>query len=227
MASRLGRVALVGVAFMSVGCVRGCTSSRPPIHINPSMDNQPKLRPQAESGFFYDGAGMRQPIAGTIARGELHEDTALYAGLDAAGQPVATSPIATDDKVLARGADRFRIYCQPCHDPRGDGKGILFQRGNVPTPSLHSDKVRTATDGYLFGVITNGSGLMPSYKWPIATEDRWAIIAHVRSLQAKRVAEGGTPPAAAPAPAESPAATASPAASPAAASPAAPAGGTP
>ncbi len=192
---------VVAMALSSVACVRGCTSSQPPIHINPSMDRQPKARPQAESGFFYDGATMRQPIPGTIARGELREDMALYAGLDAAGQPVATSPIAVDEKVLARGADRFKIYCQPCHDPRGDGKGILFQRGNVPTPSFHSEKIRTATDGYIFGVITNGSGLMPSYKWPIAPQDRWAIIAHVRALQAKRIAESGETPAAAPSPA--------------------------
>jgi mono/diheme cytochrome c family protein len=224
MADRAARVALAALALSSVACVRGCTSSRPPIHINPSMDNQPKLRPQSESGFFYDGSGMRPLVPGTIARGELREDTALYAGTDAAGQPVATSPIAADEKVLARGADRYHIYCQPCHDPRGDGKGILFQRGNVPTPSLHSDKVRTAPDGFIFGVITNGSGLMPSYKWPIPAEDRWAIVAHLRTLQQERIAEGGGAPAVAPA---SPTAGEAPPAAPPAAPEASPAAATP
>jgi mono/diheme cytochrome c family protein len=225
MADRAARLALAALALTSVACVRGCTSSQPPIHINPSMDNQPKLRAQSESGFFYDGAGMRPLVPGTIARGELREDTALYAGTDAAGQPVATSPIAADEKVLARGEERYRIYCQPCHDPRGDGKGILFQRGNVPTPSLHSDKVRTAPDGFVFGVITNGSGLMPAYKWPIPPEDRWAIVAHLRALQQQRIAEGGAPPAPALAPAD--AGTASPAPETSPATPAAsPAGGT-
>jgi mono/diheme cytochrome c family protein len=225
MADRAARLVLAALALTSVACVRGCTSSQPPIHINPSMDNQPKLRAQSESGFFYDGAGMRPLVPGTIARGELREDTALYAGTDAAGQPVATSPIAADEKVLARGEERYRIYCQPCHDPRGDGKGILFQRGNVPTPSLHSDKVRTAPDGFVFGVITNGSGLMPAYKWPIPPEDRWAIVAHLRALQQQRIAEGGAPPAPAPAPADAAAASPAPETSPA--TPAAsPAGGT-
>lgn len=187
---------IVALAVVSAGCVRGCTSSRPPIHVNPSMDQQPKLRPQAESGFFYDGAAMRPPVPGTIARGELREDAVFFAGTDAAGQPVVASPIAADEALLARGADRYQIYCQPCHDPRGDGKGILFQRGNVPTPSLHSDKVLTAPDGFIFGVITNGSGLMPSYRWPIEPKDRWAIVAHVRQLQSQRMAEnGGTMPA--------------------------------
>jgi hypothetical protein len=87
----------------------------------------------------------------------------------------------------------------------------------VPTPSLHSDKVRTAPDGFIFGVITNGSGLMPSYKWPIPAEDRWAIVAHLRTLQQERIAESGGAPPAAPA--------AAPEASPAAATPS-PAGGT-
>ena len=75
------------------GCARGCTSSRPPIHLNPSMDNQPKVRAQSASTFFYDGASMRQPIPGTVAIGGLKEDTAFFTGKGADGQFVATSPV--------------------------------------------------------------------------------------------------------------------------------------
>jgi len=169
--------------FSGCGLLRGCTSSKPPIHINPSMDDQPKLLPQAESAFFYDGSGMRQPVPGTVARGELREDDAFFLGRDADGKPVASIPGPVDAE---RGRARYAIYCQPCHDPRGDGKGILFQRGNVPTASFHTDKLRGYTDGQLFDVITNGSGLMPAYKWPISPADRWAIVAHVRALQRER-----------------------------------------
>ena len=178
---------LVSMAFVS-GCARGCTSSRPPIHLNPSMDDQPKVRPQAASTFFYDGSGMRQPVPGTVPIGGLMEDAAFFTGKGDNGQFVASIPVAVDDRVLARGADRYRIYCQPCHDARGDGKGILFQRGNVPTASFHQEKVLTYPDGQLFDIITNGSGLMSGYKWPIPPADRWAIIAHVRDLQKKRPA---------------------------------------
>lgn len=189
-----GLVFTVAALALASGACRGCTSSRPPIHINPSMDNQPKVRPQAESRFFYDGAAMQKPVPGTVARGDLREDRALYEGKDASGAAVATSPIAATPELLARGTERYRIYCQPCHDPRGDGKGILFQRGNVPTTSLHADKVRAAGDGQLFDVITNGVGLMSPYRWPIPPEDRWAIVAHVRELQRQRLAEAeGTP----------------------------------
>jgi mono/diheme cytochrome c family protein len=152
------------------------------------MDNQPKVRPQAASTFFFDGAGMREPVPGTVAIGGLKEDEPLFTGKGADGQFVATSPIPVDETVVARGRERYRIYCQPCHDARGDGKGIMFTRGSVPTASFHEGKVLTYTDGQIFDVITNGAGLMAGYRWPIPPADRWAIIAYVRTLQRERAA---------------------------------------
>ena len=93
------------------------------------------------------------------------------------------------------------IYCQPCHDARGDGKGILFQRGNVPTATFHQEKMLKYTDGQIFDIMTNGQGLMPSYRWPIPPADRWAIIAHIRDLQRKRLASATSAPTPAQAPA--------------------------
>jgi mono/diheme cytochrome c family protein len=182
------------------GCVRGCTMSHPPIHPNPSMDDQPKVRPQAASTFFYNGQGMREPVPGTVAVGELREDPVFYTGKNAAGQFVAAIPVAVDEALLQRGEQRYAIYCQPCHDARGDGKGILFQRANVPTATFHQEKILKYADGQLFDIISNGSGLMPAYKWPIPPADRWAIIAHVRDLERKRLASAPTN-ASAPAPA--------------------------
>jgi mono/diheme cytochrome c family protein len=184
----------VATLLLALAGCRGWTSSQPPIHINPSMDQQPKYLPQAESAFFYDGATMRPPVPGTVARGELREDRAFYEGKDAAGKDLVHSPVETTPEVLARGAERFRIYCAPCHDARGDGKGILAQQG-LPTTSLHIDRLRAVEDGYVFEVITNGRGLMPAYRWPIPPADRWAIIARVRELQRQRQQEesGGTP----------------------------------
>jgi mono/diheme cytochrome c family protein len=189
-------IAVIALALSGCGLLRGCTSSQPPIHLNPSMDDQPKLLPQSESAFFYDGSGMRLPVEGTVARGELREDDAFWRGIGPDGKPVAKIPVAVDEALLARGRARYAIYCQPCHDARGDGKGILFQRGNVPTSSFHLDKIRAYPDGQLFDIVTNGSGLMPSYKWPIPPADRWAIIAHVRELERERaeaVARRATP----------------------------------
>jgi hypothetical protein len=186
------RVTLTALALMSAiataGCARGCTSSRPPIHLNPSMDDQPKVRAQAASTFFYNGAAMREPVPGTVAIGGLKEDGVFFTGKGPDGQFVATMPMAVDDALLARGRDRYHIYCQPCHDARGDGRGILYQRGSVPTASFHQEKILKYPDGQIFDVITNGFGLMSGYRWPIPPADRWAIVAHVRELQRERAA---------------------------------------
>ena len=187
--SRRGLMVVVFASMVCVsGCARGCTSSRPPIHLNPSMDDQPKVRAQSASAFFYDGSSMRQPVPGTVPIGGLMEDVAFASGKGADGQFVTASPVPVDEKVVERGHDRYRIYCQPCHDARGDGKGILFQRGNVPTASFHQEKILKYSDGQIFDVITNGFGLMAGYRWPIPPADRWAIIAYVRDLQRKRAA---------------------------------------
>jgi mono/diheme cytochrome c family protein len=192
--TRLG--VIVAIALVPIaGCARGCTSSRPPIHVNPSMDNQPKVRPQAASTFFYDGSSMRPPVPGTVPIGGLKEDGVFFTGKGADGQFVAAIPVAADDALRARGQERYAIYCQPCHDARGDGKGILFQRANVPTATFHQEKILKYADGQIFDVITNGVGLMPGYKWPIPPADRWAIVAHVRELQRARSAGTAGAPA--------------------------------
>jgi mono/diheme cytochrome c family protein len=166
---------LLGVALAAPslsGCVRGCSSSQPPILINPSMFNQPKAKPYASSDFFFDGKAMRDPVPGTIARGHLPGGEGEEA---AVGDPQTR---------LARGRERYGIYCQPCHDERGEGHGILAERGKVPTRNLLEQKIRDYSDQKLFETITDGFGLMPGYRYQVPARDRWAIIAYVRDLQA-------------------------------------------
>ena len=140
---------------------------------------------------------MREPVPGTVPIGGLKEDAAFFTGKGADGQFVATIPVTVDEALLERGRQRYVIYCQPCHDARGDGKGILFQRGNVPTASFHQEKILKYPDGQIFDVITNGKGLMPGYRWPIPPADRWAIVAYVRELERKRLASAAGAPASA------------------------------
>jgi mono/diheme cytochrome c family protein len=185
--SRAALFAPLSLLLLVAGC-RGCPSPLPPIHIVPNMDFQEKAQALEESDFFYDGMVMRLPVEGTVARGDLERDPRVATGAEPSGRHLASSPIPVDETLLARGEERYAIYCQPCHDPRGNGRGILFEYGSVPTASFHDEQRRAYTDGRLFDIITNGSGLMPGYKWPIPPEDRWAIVAHVRRLQQERVA---------------------------------------
>jgi len=189
------RAPLLALALLLTGC-RGCPSSRPPIHLNPNMDIQPKLKPQAESTFFYDGAGMRVPVAGTVAEGELREDSAYWTGKDATGGWIAAVPGQGDAAVLVRGQQRFGIYCGPCHGPAADGKGMLFQRAQVQSANLMEQRFRDMPTGQLFDEVTHGLGLMPAYGPYIPVADRWAILAYLRKLQAESPVPEGAAPAA-------------------------------
>ena len=81
------------------------------------------------------------------------------------------------------GRERYNIYCSPCHDYTGSGKGLVVQRGFPPPPSYHLDRLVKAPAGHFFDVITNGYGTMYSYASRVTPEDRWAIAAYIRALQ--------------------------------------------
>jgi mono/diheme cytochrome c family protein len=176
-------ILLFGILLVASGCFQGMPSDKPPIDINPNMDNQPKYKAQEASAFFADGKTMRTPPPGTVARGHLDEDDAYYRGVDEDGKPIKKMPVAPTLQVLERGQERFNIYCSPCHSRVGNGKGIMISRGYVPPPSFHSDRLRNIEDGHIFDVITHGLRNMPSYAHQIPTADRWAIIAYLRALQ--------------------------------------------
>jgi mono/diheme cytochrome c family protein len=121
-------------------------------------------------------------VAGTVARGQLHEDTLLYTG-KVNGADATSLPFPVDTAVMARGQQRFDIYCSPCHGRTGQGDGMVVQRGFRRPPTFHQDRLRNAPAGQIFDVITNGFGAMPDYAAQINAEDRWKIIAYVRALQ--------------------------------------------
>ncbi len=166
-----------------MGCYQGMPSKKPPIHINPNMDDQPKYQTQAESQFFANGQAMRLPVEGTIARGSLHDDVVYFTGKDALGKLVKSAPVAPTFEVLKRGQDRFNIYCSPCHGRLGDGTGMVVKRGMFPPPTYHQERLRAIEDGHIFDVITNGIRNMPSYKSQVPVADRWAIVNYIRALQ--------------------------------------------
>jgi mono/diheme cytochrome c family protein len=150
------------------------------------MHDQPRYKPYAASRLFPDGMSARLPVEGTVARGELRENVALYVGRTAnntAAPYITELPIPLTKATLERGRQRFNIYCSPCHGQTGDGEGMIVQRGMKHPPSYHTDRLRQEPVGYYFDVITNGFGVMASYASRIPAEDRWAIIAYVRALQ--------------------------------------------
>jgi mono/diheme cytochrome c family protein len=160
----------------------GCGSKRtPPIQVFPDMKDQPKYLPQAASRFFADGRELRRPVPGTVARGYLKDDDAFYAGMRRGAY--VSDPLPMDRATLDRGQERFNIYCAPCHDRTGSGRGIVAQRGSWPAFDLTDPRIRQMPDGEIFDTITHGKRSMPAYRFQVNERDRWAIIAYVRALQ--------------------------------------------
>lgn len=160
---------------------------------------QPKVKPLEASTFYSDRQSARKPVAGTVARGRLNEDDAMYTGY-VGGKLVTTLPsqVKLDKDLLERGQERFTIYCTPCHGQLGDGKGMIAERGfnlRKKPASYHTERLRKMPIGHFFDVITNGHGVMYSYAARVQVADRWAIAAYIRALQASQ----DTDPAEAPA----------------------------
>ena len=146
------------------------------------MHVQPRFNPLAKSDFFADERSARPLVPGTIARGDLRQDTYFYTG-KIGDTPGDFMPFPVTEGVLARGRERFNIYCSPCHSQLGDGNGMIPQRGFRRPPSYHIERLRKAPLGYFFDVMTNGFGAMPDYSSQIQPPDRWAIVAYIRALQ--------------------------------------------
>jgi mono/diheme cytochrome c family protein len=158
------------------------------------MHDQPKYKPYRQSEFFTDGRAMRPLVAGTVAQGTLRDDTALFTG-KSGGDFVTEIPLAVTADLLERGRSEFQVFCSPCHGRTGKGDGMIVQRGFKRPTSYHVDRLRQTPVGYFFDVITNGYGAMSDYAAQVPVEDRWAIVAYLRTLQLSQYAPAADVPA--------------------------------
>src|SRR6266566_4812194 len=126
------------------------------------MKDQPKYIPLRESTFFADSRSARPLVSDTVARGQLRDDTLRYTGkIDNADADVFPFPV--DEATMARGRERFDIFCSPCHGRTGQGDGMIVRRGYRRPPTYHQDRLRNSPVGHFFDVMTNGFGAMPDY----------------------------------------------------------------
>jgi mono/diheme cytochrome c family protein len=214
------------------------------------MQDQPRYKAYKESDFFPDKRASRDLPAGTVPRGQLRSDKALYTGqkenpdpnaqvettTDAAGNTLVSSfpnaidefPVPVTAELLDRGEERYKVFCIVCHGPVGNGDGMIVRRGFSKPPTYNDDRLINAPVGHFYDVITNGQGRMNSYAAQVPVVDRWAIVAYIRALQASQRPDAAKPlpmtngnTNTAPAPAATPStANTAPAASPRPAAPA-------
>jgi mono/diheme cytochrome c family protein len=178
---------VAGIAALALVCfASGCRQD---------MQVQPRYNPYDASNFFGDSRSARPPVPGTIARGQLHLDELLYAG-KVDGKDAEVFPFEITRADLNRGRERYNIYCSPCHDVTGSGRGLIVLRGFPQPPSFQIDRLRQAPPGHYFDVMTNGLGVMYSYAARVSPEDRWRIAAYIRALQLSQQATIADVPAA-------------------------------
>jgi mono/diheme cytochrome c family protein len=174
---RLARIAAAVAILALVACDNGDATpdwSR--------MITQPKLLPFGDSDAFADHRAMRPLPVGSVAR-ESIGDAELRTGRTARGD-VETLPVPITRALLDRGRQRYAIVCATCHGTAGDGDSAVarnMQRRRPP--SLHEARLIALTPGALYRVIVAGYGLMPSYAKLLGPDDRWAVVAYVRTLQ--------------------------------------------
>lgn len=103
------------------------------------------------------------------------------------------NPVPVTRNSVERGEVLFLRNCAPCHGPNGAGvTGYIISAGYPPFP-LVTDRVKGFTDGYIYGMIRMGRGLMPAYGHRISHFDRWHVVNYLRALQGVAPEEGAAP----------------------------------
>jgi len=175
--TQLGALGSMAAMLMLAGCRQ-------------DMQDQPKFFPQRGTTFYADGRSVRPQVENTVARGQLHEDTYFYTGM-VNGKEGDGLPFPVTLQVLARGQERFNVYCTPCHSRVGNGAGMIVQRGYAPAGNFHTPRLEVAPLGHFFNVMTNGYGAMPDYSAQLTPADRWAVVAYIKALQLSQNATRG------------------------------------
>ncbi len=180
------------------------------------MQDQPRYKAYKESDFFADRRASRDLPDGTVPRGQLRADKALYTGKKENADPnppiqttvdpatgntliwsfpndIEEFPVPVTKELVDRGEQRYKVFCIVCHGPAGNGDGMIVRRGFSKPPTYNDDRLRNAPVGHFYDVITNGQGKMNSYASQVPVADRWAIVAYIRALQISQNPNGAKP----------------------------------
>ena len=158
-----------------------------------SMRDQPSFDPYENTRMPADGAVSFS--SGNYPAG-LTQDVPEVTALDMAqgGGPVndLANPVPVAEQSLARGEVMYDRMCAVCHGPEGNSQqaAILPKFPVMAAFPLASGLALTRSDGYIFGMITVGRGIMPAYGHQVSYLDRWHIVNYVKQVQGRNAAAG-------------------------------------
>lgn len=139
------------------------------------MANQVSIKPQESADPA--NPGMRPfpkrsvPVPGTMT---IVKDSAAADKL--------VNPVAADEKSVAKGAGLFAIYCTPCHGKEGKGDGLVGAKLALRPYDLSQDSTKQRTDGFIWGYLTFGGAVMPTYANDLSPTERWHVVNYVRKV---------------------------------------------
>lgn len=191
---------LLLVMVLLINC-RGEISDKPPVHLNPNMDFQPKEKPQDIVRSIPEGTvafGYERDVNAGKPQGKfINQDQSFYTGKSRNGEFLNRIPMHVNRELLLRGQERFNIYCAACHDRAGTSKSVVVKRGVgiPPPPDLAAENLVVMPDGQIFFNVKNGIRNMPGYGIQLEANDLWAVVAYVRAIQVSRNASADQVPA--------------------------------
>lgn len=102
-----------------------------------------------------------------------------------------TNPVPVTEETVAQGQVLYVRFCAVCHGATGRGDGPVIGPGKIPfAPDLTLPVTVQRSDGYLYGIVRVGRGLMPPYGGRIPSRERWLVVNYVRQLQRTQAAGG-------------------------------------
>lgn len=145
------------------------------------MANQVSVKPQASPDAANPGMtpfpARSVPVVGTTVR---------VADSEAATK--MTNPVAVDAISVAKGEHLYNIYCSSCHGKSGIGDGLVgeklvMQPWNLTNSNdMHTWDPAEYPDGYIFGYISLGGAVMPSYANDLSATERWHVVNYIRKV---------------------------------------------
>ena len=179
------------VCFVQLSSCAYEDMKKPGDEFMPDMYRSPSYETYSSNPNFPDSMTARQPVAGTIARGDAiytDYDRLTYPypntpeGYEEAGLKL-TSPIPNTSENMAEGKRLYENYCTHCHGATGQGDGLVVQRNGPPPPSYTSDALKNLPVGKMFHTIQWGKNMMGSHASQLTPTQRWKIILYVQTLQ--------------------------------------------
>lgn len=188
----LGAAASVFIVLVLWGKITWFSEQRP-VEFLPNLDHEFKAIPQSANGFFADNRSQRDPVEGTVARGSTVYPLG-QGDVDKAETMNVNPHLEKTEFLMARGQNRFNVFCSPCHSYDAKGKSKVVERGGwMGIPDLTREQTAALSNARIFHIISAGQNLMPSYADKISPVDRWAIIYYLRTLQGVEGTDSNAP----------------------------------